>query len=134
MAIAITTNTREYRDLDLNFKIHPIRKDINKHTAEMAVINSIKNLVMTQHYEVPFQPEVGSNIQKLLFEPLDSVTGSLVEMEIKQTIQNFEPRVSVSKVQVFPNYDKNGFSVGMEFYIINRTDPITIQFFLERVR
>ena len=94
MAIAITTNTREYRDLDLNFKIHPIRKDINKHTAEMAVINSIKNLVMTQHYEVPFQPEVGSNIQKLLFEPLDSVTGSLVEMEIKQTIQNFEPRVS----------------------------------------
>ena len=134
MAIAITTNTREYRDLDLNFKIHPIRKDINKHTAEMAVINSIKNLVMTQHYEVPFQPEVGSNIQKLLFEPLDSVTGSLVEMEIKQTIQNFEPRVSVSKVQVFPNYDKNGFSVGMEFYIINRTDPITIKFFLERVR
>jgi phage baseplate assembly protein W len=134
MAIAITTNTREYRDLDLNFKIHPIRKDINKHTAEMAVINSIKNLVMTQHYEVPFQPEVGSNIQKLLFEPLDSVTGSLVEMEIKQTIQNFEPRVSVSKVQVFPNYDKNGFSVGMEFYIINRTEPITIQFFLERVR
>ena len=134
MAIAITTNTREYRDLDLNFKIHPIRKDINKHTAEMAVINSIKNLVMTQHYEVPFQPEVGSNIQKLLFEPLDSVTGSLVEMEIKQTIQNFEPRVSVSKVQVFPNYDKNGFSVGMEFFIVNRTDPITIQFFLERVR
>ena len=134
MAIATITNTREYRDLDLNFKIHPIRKDINKHTAEMAVINSIKNLVMTQHYEVPFQPEVGSNIQKLLFEPLDSVTGSLVEMEIKQTIQNFEPRVSVSKVQVFPNYDKNGFSVGMEFYIINRTDPITIQFFLERVR
>lgn len=134
MAIATITNTREYRDLDLNFKIHPIRKDINKHTAEMAVINSIKNLVMTQHYEVPFQPEVGSNIQKLLFEPLDSVTGSLVEMEIKQTIQNFEPRVSVSKVQVFPNYDKNGFSVGMEFYIINRTEPITIQFFLERVR
>jgi len=134
MAIATITNTREYRDLDLNFKIHPIRKDINKHTAEMAVINSIKNLVMTQHYEVPFQPEIGSNIQKLLFEPLDSVTGSLVEMEIKQTIQNFEPRVSVSKVQVFPNYDKNGFSVGMEFYIINRTEPITIQFFLERVR
>ena len=130
----VSTTSREWRDLDLNFKIHPIRKDINKHTAEMAVINSIKNLVMTQHYEVPFQPEVGSNIQKLLFEPLDSVTGSLVEMEIKQTIQNFEPRVSVSKVQVFPNYDKNGFSVGMEFYIINRTEPITIQFFLERVR
>ena len=68
MAIATTTNSREYRDLDLNFKIHPIRKDINKHTAEMAVINSIKNLVLTQHYEVPFQPEIGCNSSTLLFE------------------------------------------------------------------
>ena len=134
MAITITNATKEYRDLDLNFKIHPIKKDINKHTAEMAVVNSIKNLVLTQHYEVSFQPEIGSNIQKLLFEPLDSVTGTLVEMEIKQIVQNFEPRASISFVQVFPDYDKNGFTVGMEFFIVNRTDPITIQFFLERVR
>jgi len=134
MALGTITNTREFRDLDLNFRIHPIKKDINKHTAEMAVINSIKNLIMTKHYEVPFQPEIGSNIQKLLFEPLDSVTGSLVEMEIKQTIQNFEPRAIISFIQIFPDYDKNGFSVGMEFFIVNRTDPITIQFFLERVR
>jgi len=134
MALGTITNTREFRDLDLNFRIHPIKKDINKHTAELAVINSIKNLVMTKHYEVPFQPEIGSNIQKLLFEPLDSVTGSLVEMEIKQTIQNFEPRAIISFIQIFPDYDKNGFSVGMEFFIVNRTDPITIQFFLERVR
>jgi phage baseplate assembly protein W len=134
MALGTITNTREFRDLDLNFRIHPIKKDINKHTAELAVINSIKNLIMTKHYEVPFQPEIGSNIQKLLFEPLDSVTGSLVEMEIKQTIQNFEPRAIISFIQIFPDYDKNGFSVGMEFFIVNRTDPITIQFFLERVR
>ena len=89
---------------------------------------------MTKHFEVPFQPEIGSNIQKLLFEPLDSVTGALVEMEIKQIVQNFEPRASISFIQIFPDYDKNGFSVGMEFFIVNRTDPITIQFFLERVR
>ena len=134
MALGTITNTREFRDLDLNFRIHPIKKDINKHTAELAVINSIKNLIMTKHYEVPFQPEIGSNIQNLLFEPLDSVTGALVEMEIKQIVQNFEPRASISFIQIFPDYDKNGFSVGMEFFIVNRTDPITIQFFLERVR
>ena len=134
MAIGITTTVREYRDLDLNFKIHPIRKDINKHTAEMAVINSIKNLVLTQHYEVPFQPEIGCNIQKLLFEPLDQVSATLIQREITQTIQNFESRVSVSKVQVFPDYDKNGFRIAMEFFIVNRTEPVTIQFFLERVR
>ena len=81
MATVNTTTTREWRDLDLNFKIHPIRKDINKHKAELAVINSIKNLISTRHYEVPFQPELGCNVQKLLFEPLDSVTATLIERE-----------------------------------------------------
>jgi len=134
MATAQITATREYRDLDLNFTIHPIKKDINKHTAEMAVVNSIKNLVLTQHYEVPFQPEIGSNIQKLLFEPLDSVTASLLDREIRQVVKNFEPRASVDIVKVKPDYDNNGFTVMMQFYIINRTEPISIQFLLERVR
>lgn len=134
MAIAITNTVKEYRDLDLNFTIHPIKKDINKHTAEMAVINSVKNLVLTQHYEIPFQPEIGSNIRKLLFEPLDSVTASLLDREIRQVIKNFEPRASVDVVKVIPDYDKNGFTVILQFYIINRTEPISIQFLLERVR
>ena len=134
MAITITDTVKEYRDLDLNFTIHPIKKDINKHTAEMAVINSVKNLVLTQHYEIPFQPEIGSNIQKLLFEPLDSVTASLLDREIRQVIKNFEPRASVDILKVIPNYDKNGFTISLQFYIINRTEPISIQFLLERVR
>ena len=54
----ITTNiAREYSDLDLNFTIHPVKKDINRHVGEMAVINSVKNLVLTSHYERPFQPK-----------------------------------------------------------------------------
>jgi phage baseplate assembly protein W len=90
--------------------------------------------VLTQHYEIPFQPEIGSNIQKLLFEPLDSVTASLLDREIRQVIKNFEPRSSVDVVKVLPDYDKNGFTVTLQFYIINRTEPISIQFLLERVR
>lgn len=131
----ITTNVaRTYKDLDLLFNVHPIKKDVNKHTAEMAVINSIKNLVLTNHYERPFQPELGSNVSKLLFEQLDFVTASALEREILQTINNFEPRASVYRVRAVPDYDNNGFTVDMEFTIINRTEPITITFFLERVR
>jgi phage baseplate assembly protein W len=129
-----TTTTREWRDLDLNFAIHPIRKDINKHRAELAVINSIKNLVSTNHYEIPFQPEIGCNIRKLLFEPLDMVTATLIEREIIETIDNFEPRASVSKVVIKPDFDNNGFQVELLFKILNRTDPVAIKFFLERVR
>jgi len=133
MATAITTS-REWMDLDLNFAIHPIRKDINKHRAELAVINSIKNLVSTNHYEIPFQPEIGCNIRKLLFEPLDMVTATLIEREIVETIDNFEPRASVSKVVIKPDFDNNGFQVELLFKILNRTDPVAIKFFLERVR
>ena len=133
MATAITTS-REWMDLDLNFAIHPIRKDINRHRAELAVINSIKNLVSTNHYEIPFQPEIGCNIRKLLFEPLDMVTATLIEREIIETIDNFEPRASVSKVVIKPDFDNNGFQVELLFRILNRTDPVAIKFFLERVR
>ena len=70
----VTTNenfVRDFRDLDLSFNIHPVRKDVNVHKSERAVINSIKNLVLTNHYERPFQPELGSNIRRLLFENVD---------------------------------------------------------------
>lgn len=134
MAIVNTSTTREWRDLDLNFKIHPIRKDINKKRAEMAVVNSIKNLISTRHYEVPFQPELGCNVQKLLFEPLDAVTATLIEREISETITNFEPRAEVVSLSVSADTDNNGFKVEMLFKIVNRTDPVAINFFLERVR
>jgi phage baseplate assembly protein W len=131
----ITTNVaRTYKDLDLLFNVHPIKKDINKHTDVMSVINSIKNLVLTNHYERPFQPELGCNLSKLLFENLDFVTATSLEREILQTINNFEPRASVYRVRAIPDYDNNGFTVDMEFLIKNRTEPVTITFFLDRVR
>jgi phage baseplate assembly protein W len=100
----------------------------------MAVINSIKNLVLTNHYERPFQPDIGSNIRRLLFENMDTITASSIEREIEQTISNYEPRARVSRINAIADFDRNGFKVEMEFFVINRTDPITINFFLERIR
>jgi phage baseplate assembly protein W len=134
MATVISSTTRQYKDLDLNFLIHPVRKDINKHKDEMAVINSIKNLMMTNHYERPFQPDLGSNVRRLLFENLDKITAISMEREIRQVVQNYEPRAQIKTLDILPDMDNNGFSVSMEFYIMNMTDPVTINFFLERVR
>jgi phage baseplate assembly protein W len=134
MATVSTQTTRRFQDLDLNFKIHPVRKDINKHVGEMAVVNSVKNLVSTKHYEVPFQPDVGSNLHKLLFEPLDSVTATLLERELTEVINNFEPRASVQTVNINLDYDNSRYNVEMVFKIINSTNPVTIKFFLDRVR
>lgn len=134
MATVDIDNARSFKDLDLNFTIHPVKKDINTHKNEYAIINSVKNLILTNHYERPFQPEIGSNIRRLLFENVDAVTASQIEREIVETIDNFEPRARTSKVDVMADPDNNGFKVVLEFFIINNPNPITINFFLERIR
>ena len=134
MATTIIQTNRSFRDLDLNFRIHPVKKDINTHKNEYAIINSIKNLVLTNHYERPFQPEIGSNIRRLLFEQVDSVTAAQIQREIEEVIGNFEPRAQVSKVEAIPSPDENKYQIYLEFFIVNNTAPITINFFLERIR
>lgn len=134
MATSIISPSRDYSDLDLNFVAHPVKKDVNKNTGVQAVINSVKNLLLTGHYEKPFHPEIGSNIRKMLFEPLDAIVATNLQREIEETLSNYEPRVRVRKIIVSPNYDKNGFNVYLEFNVLNRTEPITINFFLSRVR
>jgi phage baseplate assembly protein W len=134
MATVETNIARQYSDLDLNFTIHPVKKDINRNVGDMAVINSIKNLVLTNHYERLFQPDIGSNVRRLLFENMDNITASSIENEIKQTVTNYEPRVNITRINAVADFDKNGFRVEMEFFVINKTNPITINFFLERIR
>jgi phage baseplate assembly protein W len=134
MATTITQIATGFSDLDLNFIMHPVKKDINRHTNETAVVNSIKNLILTNHYEKPFQPDVGSNVRRILFENMDTITATTLENEIAQTIKNYEPRVTISKLQVTADYGNNGFNVYMEFYVVNKTNPVTINFFLERIR
>ena len=134
MATTNIDSTRNFRDLDLNFAIHPITKDVNIYKAEYAVINSVKNLILTNHFEKPFQPEVGSNIRRLLFENVDSIMAAQIEREIEETITNFEPRVQISSVVAVHAPEENGYKIRLEFFVINNPDPITINFFLERIR
>ena len=134
MATTYIDSVRNFRDLDLNFAIHPITKDINVYKAEYAVINSVKNLILTNHFERPFQPELGSNIRRLLFENVDAIFAAQLEREIEETVNNFEPRVQVSSITAIPDPEGNGYKVIMEFFVINNPDPIKINFFLERIR
>jgi phage baseplate assembly protein W len=134
MATSTINKTRTYKDLDLTFTKHPVRKDVSFHFDEYAVINSIKNLVLTNHYERPFQPEIGSNVRRLLFENVDVVVAAQLEREISEVIDNFEPRASVSRVTAVPAPDENGYSIELEFFLVNNPSPVSINFFLKRVR
>ena len=134
MATTEINSARSFKDLDLNFTAHPVRKDVNKFTNEYAVINSVKNLILTNHYERPFRPELGSNLRRMLFENVDTVMAAQIEREIEETIINFEPRVRVSKVTAIAAPDENRYNVQLEFFIINNPQPVSIKFFLERIR
>jgi phage baseplate assembly protein W len=129
MATVTTDIVRDFKDLDLNFNIHPVRKDISKSIGPMAVVNSIKNLILTNYYERPFQPDIGSNVRRLLFENLDNITASTIKDEIERTIVNYEPRATVKTINVTADYDNNGFKVYMEFFIVNQNDLLCIDYF-----
>ena len=126
---ATLQSERTYKDLDLNFTAHPVKKDVSRHLNEKAVINSVKNLVSTNFYERPFQPELGSSIRALLFEPVDSVFGASIERRLFDVINNYEPRVNIESIVAIPAPDENGYKVIMTFFIINSPNPVTINFF-----
>jgi phage baseplate assembly protein W len=140
MTTTITTNNprisseRVFRDLDLNFTLHPVKKDVSTHLNEYAIINAVKNLISTNFYEKPFRPEIGSSVRSLLFENVDPLVASRLERSIEETILNYEPRVSVTNVRAQASPDENLYLVTLTFIIINNPTPITIDFFLERIR
>ena len=129
-----STIQNRYSDLDLTFTKHPVRKDIVLSIDEQAVIRSVRNLVLTNHYERPFHPEIGSNVRQMLFEPISPLTANYLQREIEDTIRNFEPRVSLREVVVIVNEDYNAYSAIITFFINNRTEPTTINFVLQRLR
>lgn len=125
---------RTFSDLDLNFTKHPVTKDVVKKKDISAIAASMMNLFSTSNYERLFQPDIGCDLKRILFEPIDSGTTVLIQDIIRQTISNYEPRVQIEGVRVEPDYDNNGYKVFLTFYHVNNPDPITIKLFLERVR
>lgn len=123
-----------YKDFRLEFDIHPIKKDLILVEDSTAVIQSIRNLIMLNHYEAPFSPERGCNIRKQLFEPISEFTASDIARWIQETITNFEPRAAISKLHVNPDITQNGYMIDIDLFIDTSTEQITLNFLLERLR
>jgi phage baseplate assembly protein W len=125
---------REYKDLDLNFTPHPVTRDVLKRTGSSAIIGALRNLMLSNPYEKPFQPLFGSGIRAMLFEDVSFITANVLQTEIALAIKNFEPRVTVDAVRVQADPENNGYNVTLRFYMENLQSPVTINMFLEKVR
>lgn len=128
------TLTKRYSDIDFTFTRIPGRNDIALSYDEMAVIRSVRNLLLTKNYERPFQPSIGSRIGQMLFEPVDFLTAQSLRSEIETVIKNHEPRVQIDSILVNADPDNNSYSVSLQFFIGNNVEPTAINLILERTR
>lgn len=126
-------NTRTYSDLDLAFGVAG-NSDISKKYDENAVKASIKHLILISNYEKPFHSEIGTRINRLLFEPAGPMLEALLSTEIANTIRNFEPRAILQNVTVRSNPDNNTVYVSITFRVVNVPNPVTLDLMLKRTR
>ena len=130
----MATLSKIYADLDLTFSRLPVTNDVALSYDEKSVIRSVRNLLLTNFYDRLFQPEIGSNLTKLLFENVDALTASLLQNEISNVIKNYEPRVSIEYITVTPDEDNNNYSVSLSFFIGNNSTPTAVNLLLQRSR
>jgi phage baseplate assembly protein W len=124
-----------YSDIDLFFGPKTGSKDISKVIDFTAVKRSVRNLILTNPYEKPFHPEIGSGVRDILFELMTPITAYVLTMKIEEVIVNFEPRARLVGVRAIPNLDNNAYEVTIEFYVVNApTELVTMEVLLERVR
>ena len=130
-----TRNARQYTDLDLFFGKKSSNSDVQEITDIKAVKRSIRNLVLLNHYEKPFHPEIASGIRDMLFELMTPVTAQILARKIEDVINNFEPRAKLVGVTAIPLLDKNTYQVQIEFYVVNQpTELVDLSIMLERIR
>ncbi len=130
----MATLNKIYSDIDFTFTKKPVTADVALSYDNQAVIRSIRNLLLTKNYERPFNPDLGSKMDLMLFELISPLTASAIENEILSMISNYEPRALMQEINVTPQPDKNAYGVTLTFFIENATTPTTVTLLLERNR
>ena len=129
-----TLNQVVYKDVDTLFDIHPVSRKLNVLSNNAAVARSVKNLVLTNKGERPYQPFLGCDVRNQLFELNDGLIESEIEDTIADVINQYEPRAELISVDADVKPDQHSVEVTITFRVVNQQDPISINLMLERVR
>lgn len=123
-----------YSDLRKDLEKNPVSNDLALKLDEEAVKESMKNLILTNKGERLFQPNLGSDVVKTLFDNMTPATLKVLETNVRTTLRNYEPRATILDVELIPYYDENRIKINITFYVRSAEIPITIAVFLERTR
>lgn len=123
-----------YKDISLTFSPHPVTGKLTVLNNADAVKRALRNNIMTNHGEVPYNHYYGGNVTARLFENFTPITAQLIENDIATAIENFSPRCFPLSIDVFQADDDNRINIKIVFQVINLPEPIELDFFLERIR
>ena len=127
--------SKGFKDLSMSLEVNPINLDLITIKNETAIARSLRNLVFTTPGERFFDPDLGSRVKESLFENLNDQTAAAIKEEIITTINNYEPRVRLKKVECFPNYDDNSFDIRITYDIVGiDVLPQQLEFALQPTR
>ena len=130
----VVSKKKPWSDLDLSLKIHPIRKDIIPLRDDAALKNAVKNLLVSNFYERPFQDDLGANLRGLLYEPADVITEIELRDNIYDVLSKYEPRISVTRIGITDLSDVNSYNVTVYFNIKEYDSADTVEIILRRLR
>ena len=140
MAIDISNNSKQvaisktaYSDLDLLFRKHPQTGDVVVRTDAEAVKRSVRNIILTNHYERPFKPGFGGSLRNLLFELNTSRQLQKAQRRIKKLIETFEPRVHNVDVRL-SDVDSNEIALSVYYAIKNGVKRQSMEMTITRAR
>lgn len=125
---------REFSDISLSFEKNPATNDIIKVKDDISVKQSIKTLVLTEFFEIPFQKGKGTRIRSVLFDLITEDGANLIRKEIIDVVTQREPRANLIDVLVQPIPDENRYVVKIYFSMINTLEPLEVELFVSRVR
>ena len=127
--------SKGFKDISAIFEVNPLNDDLIALKNSNAIARSIRNLVFTSRGDKPFNPFLGSRVNQMLFDPMDPISSVAIRSEIERTINNFEPRVNLQKVEVTPDYDGNQYNILIKYQIIGiDVDTQQLSFALELTR
>ena len=131
----VQRRSQGFLDISASWQNNPLSNDLIGLKNENAIARSVRNLILTTQGERPFQPVLGSNVNNLLFDNMDKLTAAALKDEIRNTIENYEPRVEIEDIIVDPNFENNEFNVTIQYYIVGIDVPEQeLSFVLESTR
>ena len=131
----VQRRSQGFLDISASWQNNPLSNDLIGLKNENAIARSVRNLILTTQGERPFQPVLGSNVNNLLFDNMDKLTAAALKDEIRNTIENYEPRVEIEEIIVDPNFENNEFNVTIQYYIVGIDVPEQeLSFVLESTR